>query len=428
MTFDIAFTAYLDSLSNLGIEPSLGAVEALAAELGKPQNRFPVIQITGTNGKTSTARMVQALLTAHGLRAGLYLSPHLVAYEERIAIDGIEIDAAEFDLVGREVRAAAAAAERGLDGRKITQFEAITAAALKFFADQRVDVAVLEVGMGARWDATSISVPKVGVITTVSMDHAEWLGPTLADIAVEKSYVIKTGNTVVIGEASPEAQEIFAARVEAEGARAYWLGRDFSVLTAADSITVAAPAGTYDQIHLGVAGQWQAQNVAMAITATEAFLARGLRPEKVREALAAVRSPGRAELWPGPPDILLDGAHNQAGVEALASFLGAEFSGRPIVFVISILRDKAAAGMVKELVGISRKLVVTASDNPRCFSPQELAAMVAEAGGRPEIRDNIEQAMRRARDLVEPDALIVITGSLYLVGAARRLLGRAALP
>lgn len=403
------FSAYLDSLANFGIEPSLDGIEALCRRLGDPQKQFDVIQITGTNGKTSTARMIQALLTAHGLSCGLYLSPHLTDYPERIGVDGVEIDDADFEEIGRSVREQTAAAERSLNGRRITQFEVITAAALAYFARRGVRVAVLEVGMGGRWDATSIASPSVAVITNVTMDHADWLGPELTDIAGEKSYVIRAGNTVITGPASPEVEAVFEARAQSEGAGLLKAGRDFSL---------ARTAG----ITLGVAGPWQPDNAAMAIAAAEAYLKQPLNAETVRRALAAVRSPGRAELFPGEPDIFLDGAHNLDGVNALVGYLSTRFSGRKLVLLVSILRDKAAPAMVAKLLEAGREIIFTASDNPRCLTPGELARLAKDHGVSATEEPRADAALAKAKSEAGKSGIVVVTGSLYLVGAIRKLL------
>ncbi|MDP1809295.1 MAG: folylpolyglutamate synthase/dihydrofolate synthase family protein [Actinomycetota bacterium] len=417
------FSAYLDSLANFGIEPSLDGIEALCRRLGDPQKQFDVIQITGTNGKTSTARMIQALLTAHGVVCGLYLSPHLTAYHERIGVDGAEINDADFEEIGRLVREQTAVAERSLDGRRITQFEAITAAALAYFARRRVQVAVLEVGMGGRWDATSIATPLVAAITNVTMDHADWLGPELADIAGEKSYVIRAGNTVVAGPASPEVEAIFEARAQTQGARLLKSGRDFSRLaTTGDTVAIKTTAATYDGIALGVAGPWQPDNAVTAVAAAEAYFKQPFDVELVRRALAAVRSPGRAELVPGEPDIFLDGAHNLDGVNGLVDYLKTRFTGRKLVLLVSILRDKAAPAMVAKLLEAGREIIFTAGDNPRCLKPSELARLAKEHGVSATEEPQAEAALAKAKSEAGESGVVVVTGSLYLVGEIRKLL------
>jgi len=417
------FSAYLDSLANFGIEPSLDGIEALCRRLDDPQKQFDAIQVTGTNGKTSTSRMLQALIAAHGVGCGLYLSPHLESYRERVSVDGVDIDEDDFEAIGRLVRKQTAAAERSLAGRRITQFEAITAAALAYFAHRRIQAAVLEVGMGARWDATSVAAAKIGVITNVAMDHADWLGPELTDIAGEKSYVIRAGNTVVVGSVSAEVDAVFEARAKAQGARLLKSGRDFSRLsTVGDTLTIRTPRADYDGIALGVAGPWQAENAPAAVAAAEAYLDRALDVAKMRRALADVRSPGRAELVPGEPDIFLDGAHNVNGVEALADYLKTGFSGRKLVLVVSILRDKAAPAMVAKLVDAAAELIFTVSDNPRCLRASELTGLAREHGGNATEAAGVEAALAEAKIKAGRDGVVVVTGSLYLVGQARKLL------
>jgi len=417
------FSAYLDSLGNLGIEPSLAGIEAVCRALGDPQEKYDVIQVTGTNGKTSTSRMIQALLSAHGIKCGLYLSPHLESYRERVSVNGVEIDEGGFEELGRSVREKITAVEESLGGRRVTQFEVITAAAFAYFERRGVRVAVVEVGMGGRWDATSVAVPKVAVITNVTMDHADWLGPALTDIAGEKSYVIRAGNTVVVGPAAPEIRAIFERRAVGEKAKLIVVGEDARV--EADehhAVAIETPKAVYGGIRLGVAGHWQERNAVTALAAAEAYVGQALNIETTRRALAQVRSPGRAELIEGAPEILLDGAHNQSGVDALSAHLRLEYADRNPVLVVSILRDKAAPVMVETLDKAGREIIFTDSGNPRCLDPYELSDMAAGEAVTVTVEPDPALALEMAKDLAGEKGLVVVTGSLYLVGVVRKLL------
>jgi dihydrofolate synthase / folylpolyglutamate synthase len=416
------FGSWLDQLSNRGIEPSLEGVRALCRELGDPQAGFAAIQVTGTNGKTSTARVIHALLAAEGLSAGLYTSPHLETYRERIVFNGAEIDPRAFESLGERVKAAAVSAEARLGDRKITQFEAITAAALAGFADRGVEVAVLEVGMGGRWDATSVVAPRVGLVTNVTRDHAEWLGPELTDIAGEKSYVFRDGNTAVIGPLEPAAKEVFRARASSEGCRLLEHGVDFSFTARDGWLEFRTPLGVYDRLSLGLRGAWQADNALLAVVGAEAYLRRGFDPETVRRTLRDVRSPGRAELLPGEPQIVLDGAHNEAGLAALASWWNQEFGDRPTVLVASILADKDVASMLRNLARVGGDIIFTTGENPRSLAAAELTRLAAGLGISSTAVDRLDEALAQAAAVAGPQGLVLVTGSLYLVGSARKLL------
>jgi dihydrofolate synthase/folylpolyglutamate synthase len=412
------FAAYLDSLSNFGIEPSLDGIKALCDALGNPQASLAAIQITGTNGKTSVARMTGAILEAHGVSSGIYISPHLESYRERIIIRDQEISGEAFEALGDSVREAVGRAEH--EKRRITQFEALTGAALQAFADAGIGAAILEVGMGGRWDATSIVRPSVSVITNVTLDHADWLGPELTDIADEKSYVIKEGTVAVTGEMEAALEAIFVARAIAVEGRLLRSGRDFSYHRTADGLEMTTPLARYSNILLGPAGQWQASNALLATVAAEAFLGRPLDEKAVRSALAEVACPGRAELFPGRPKVLLDGAHNLAGIKELVEYVRHQYADSEPVFVTAILRDKSAPEMIGELGRLGRLVFVTI-DNPRRLTAGELLEIAVAKGFAAEAAETIPEALERARHLAGPEGLVIVTGSLYLVGPARIL-------
>lgn len=417
------FAEFLDARANFGITPSLAGIRALAQVLGNPQEHFRAIQVTGTNGKSSVTRMVAALLQAHAFSTGAYLSPDLNSYTERFLIDGAEISRELFEAVGQTVMDSISKVEDaagGADPRAVTQFEALTAAALETFTRQEVDTAVLEVGMGGRWDATSVCRPEVAVITNVTLDHAEWLGPELTDIAAEKAHVVKKGTVGVVGETDPALLEIFKARAEEVGGRLLLCGSDFSSRHLTDGWEFSTPLSTYSAIAIGPKGQWQPRNALLATVAAEAYAGRPLDAEAVREALSNVVCPGRAEFFPGRPDFVFDGAHNLAGIRALVEHLRQAYRDREPVFIVSILKDKAAAQMIEEL-GRAGRLVVVAVDNPRRLTAGELGALAEECGFHAVLAASVEQAIDEARAASGAGGLVVVTGSLYLVGEARGL-------
>ncbi len=415
------FSTYLDKLENLGIEPSLAGILALCRELDDPQTKFDLIQVTGTNGKTSTSRIIQSLLTAHGQRVGVYTSPHLIGYRERIMVDGVEITEDDFADIGRLVQDKVEAAEATLKGRKITQFEVLTAAALAYFAFKaRVDVAVLEVGMGARWDATSVGEPKVGVITNVSLDHAAWLGPEITDIAAEKAYVIKENNRVVVGPVSKEVMSIFEKRAHDVNASLLRYGRDFEAAASTGKLIFSTPLGAYTDIDLPAGGPWQADNALLGMVSAETYLNHALEIDEVRAVLFNSMVSGRAELIHGRPDLLLDGAHNPAGIERFLQFLKSEYDDRRLVFLISILKDKEASAMVESICRIDADIIFTTSDSPRASGSIELAKIARSLGARAiSVTDPIE-GLEKAKSIAGGKGLVAVTGSLYLVGMIRK--------
>ena len=421
------FAAYLDSLANFGIEPSLAGIEALCRALGGPQRGLGTIQVTGTNGKTSTARMAGEILAAHGLAVGVYTSPHLESYTERILLNGQQMGAEAFETLGRAVREAVAVAEDALGHsgergeRRITQFEVLTGAALKAFADAAVDVAVVEVGMGGRWDATSVVRPAVSIAANVTLDHAEWLGPELTDIAAEKAYVLKEGTIGVLGEMGEDVKAVFRARADIVGARVLSAGTDFSYGPSETGIRITSPLSEYTELIVGPAGGWQLANATLATVAAEAFLGRDLDERRLRGALSRAISPGRAELFPGRPDILVDGAHNLAGVRALVGYVRAIYGDRRMAVVTAVMRDKRAVDMAVELGALGPLLIVDV-DNPRCTPATELAAAAGRYGLAATAATSIEAALDEGRKLVGADGLVVAAGSLYLAGPVRRFL------
>jgi len=427
--------AWLDAhvnLESLGVpvdvprranHPTLERMEALAALLGSPQLEYPSIHLTGTNGKTSVTRLTTSLLVAQGLSVGSYTSPHLERVNERIGWNGDEIPEPDFvDLL-----ALIADIEPYLPAAP-SYFEILTGAALRYFADVAVEAAVVEVGMGGGWDATNVIDAPVAVITNVSVDHVEYFGPTLADIAQEKAGIVKPGATVILGETSPELVSIFEARE----AGAVWLrDRDFGVSANALAhggrlVSIFTPGGSYSEVFLSLHGAHQADNAAAAVAAAEAFLGRAVDPEVVVEVFGQARSPGRLEVVGYQPLVLLDGAHNVAGATALRAALAEEFPSSPRTLVIGLLQGKDPDEMLEALgAAHAARVICCRPPSPRALAPEDVASAAIEAGlerDRVEVVDDVADAVARAVAVTGPDEQVVVTGSLYVVGAARAAL------
>jgi dihydrofolate synthase/folylpolyglutamate synthase len=391
---------HLLSLELFGMRFGLERMRRLLTALGSPQERYEAVHVVGTNGKSSTVRMTAALLEAHGVRTGSYLSPHLVRFAERIRIGDEDLPGAAF---GDAVRRAAAAAEkvdRTLSGgERVTQFELLTAAALDELARREVEVAVVEAGLGGRWDATNVLDAGVCVLTNVGLEHTRWLGPTIPDIAREKLAVVRPHATLVLGEAGDEV----LALAEATGARIV-RPRPLDV-----------PLTGYQRTNFEVA--------AAAATARSGQL----QDAQVAEVAARMRVPGRLQVVGEHPLTVLDGAHNPSGMAALAAALPEVVGERPLVAVISVLDDKDAAGMLRALIGHCRAMVLTASRNPRALPPATLASLAEQlggvGGGPIEVVRDPHEAVRLARHLAGPDGAVLATGSIYLVAD---LVGEAA--
>ncbi len=400
-------------------------VRPLLALLGSPEVEYPAIHLTGTNGKTSTARLTTALLVAEGLSTGSYTSPHLEHVNERIAWNGDAID----DQTLAEQLGVVATVEPFLRDAP-SFFEILTAAALHWFGDVAVDVAVVEVGMGGRGDATNVVDSRVAVVTNVSIDHVEYIGPTLDDIATEKAGIVKRMSTLVLGDVEPELRDIFTAR---DPARVVQRGDDFGVRTNAVAhggrlLDLYTPYSDYRDLFLSLHGAHQADNAAAAITAVECFLDAPLSEELVAEVCANVRSPGRLEVVGHQPLVLLDGAHNVAGAHSLRAALDEEFPPNPRVFVVGLLREKEPHEMLEALGATDAEvLICSAPPSPRALAPEAVAAAARDLGledDRIEVVPDVERAVKRALELANRDDQIVVTGSLYTVGAARAVLHR----
>ncbi|MGH8999422.1 MAG: bifunctional folylpolyglutamate synthase/dihydrofolate synthase, partial [Acidimicrobiia bacterium] len=358
--------------------PSLERMAPLVELLGSPQRDYPIVHVTGTNGKTTTARMAARLLGAAGLAVGCYTSPHLERVHERISWAGEPISGAAL----AEVLDLVAAAEPALSEHP-SYFEVVTAAAYRWFADLAVDAAVVEVGMGGTWDATNVADGTVAVVTNVSIDHTEYLGPTRASIAAEKAGIVKEGATLVLGETDPELAAVFTERGPSRVLRR---GDDFDTgrnrrAHGGRVVDLHTPWSDHPEVFLPLHGEFQADNVVTALVAAEAFFDHALGPDVVAETAAGFRSPGRMEVVGRAPLILLDGAHNAAGAQALMATLEDEFAPGPRTLVVGLLREKDPEVMLSALEAVrAEQVVLCRPDSPRALDPADLAAAAERLG------------------------------------------------
>lgn len=403
--------------------PTLDRIRGLTELLGSPQLEFPAVHLTGTNGKTSATRMVAALLDTVGLSTGSYTSPHLTRVNERMALRGVPIG--DEDLAAALSRVALV--EEFVHDRP-SYFEILTAAAFDWFANEAVDVAVVEVGVGGTWDATSIVEAPVAVVTNVSIDHVEYLGTTLREIAGEKAGIVEPDATLVLGETDPDLMEVFAARSPRE---ILLRDRDFSVRSqrlahGGRQVDLITPTGRYDEVYLPLHGAHQADNAVIALTAAETFIGERISHELVTEAFAGLRSPGRLEVVGRQPLLLLDGAHNVAGARALLTALEDEFATGPRTLVVGLLREKEPHEMLEALgLESAARIVCTRAPSPRALDPMEVANAAMDLGfdnDEIDIVDSVPDAVARALEVTPADGQVIVTGSLYTVGAARSVL------
>ena len=407
--------------------PTLDRISALVELLGSPQLSYPVVHVTGTNGKTSVARMTASLLAATGLSVGSFTSPHLRRVNERISWNGDPILDVQLDaLLALIAELEPTLAERGLD--RPSWFEILTATALTWFADIAVDVAVVEVGLGGTWDSTNVVDAAVAVVTNVSIDHVEYLGPTRADIASEKAGIIGPGSTLVLGETDPELVPIFAAR---DPERIVLRDRDFEVVSdrvahGGRLVDFRTPDATYDELLVPLHGAYQAVNASTALTAAECFIGRALDPDVVEAACRSFSSPGRLEVVGHQPLVLLDGAHNVAGAHALVDALAEEFPEAARTLVVGLLREKDPHEMLEALAATgAAQIVCCRAPSPRALDPGAIAAAAIDLGVDPQrvhVAELVSEGLARALALTPPEGEVVVTGSLYVVGAARSVL------
>jgi dihydrofolate synthase / folylpolyglutamate synthase len=433
--------AALESRGFTRINLDMQKIRDLMDVLGSPQRAYPVIHLTGTNGKTSTARMIDSLLRAHGLHTGRYTSPHLETVRERISLDGEPVSEEQLVATYREVEPLAALVDARV-AEPLTYFDMTTAMAYAAFADAPVDIAVVEVGLGGEDDATNVVDAGVCVITPIGLDHTEWLGDTIEDIAWAKAGIIHPGATVITALQTEEAMRPLLQRCADVGATLAREGGEFGVIERIQAVggqvlTLQGLGGVYEEVFLPLFGAHQAQNAAAALAAVEAFLGAGkekqLELEVIREGFASVDSPGRLELVRSAPAILLDGAHNPHGMAATVNAVEEEFAFRHLVVVIAVLADKDASGLLDLLEPIAARIVVTRNSSPRSMPLDELAQIATDIFGedRVTVAQTMPDAIEEAVVIAESDTGgelsgvgVLITGSIVTVADARKLLKR----
>jgi dihydrofolate synthase / folylpolyglutamate synthase len=423
------------------LEPSLDRMTALMDILGEPQRTYPAIHITGTNGKTSTARMIERLLLAFELRTGRYTSPHVQSVTERISLDGAPIAAERFIEVYRDLQPYIGLVDAAQPHR-LSFFEVLTGMAYAAFADAPVDVAVVEVGMGGGWDATNVLDGQVAVVTPIALDHTDRLGTTPGEIAGEKAGIIKKSAAAVLARQPADAERVLLKRVAEQDATAARAGVDFGVThrevaVGGQLLTLKGLVGEYEQVFLPLHGEHQAHNAALALAAVEAFFGIGtvhqrtLDPDTVRTAFAAVTSPGRMEVVRRSPTVVLDAAHNPAGALVTAAAVSEVFAFTHLVGVVGPSADKDVRGLLEAFEPVFSEVVVTRNSTKRAMDVDELAAIAVEVFGddRVQVEPRLDDALEAAVTLAEEEgayagAGVLITGSVITVGEARLMLGR----
>ncbi len=416
------------------IEPTLERISALVDVLGSPQLTYPTIHIGGTNGKTTTSRMIDSLLFEMGLRTGRFTSPHLETYLERISINGQNIDPQAIIFSYNDIAAYLDLMDSKFE-HPISFFEAMTALAFVAFAEHPIDVGVIEVGMGGEWDATNVVDADVSVIMPINLDHTEYLGETLTEIAQTKAGIIKESGFVVLAQQEPEAAKELLKRAAAMGADVAREGVEYSVLSRSLAVggqllTIQGASDTYEDIFLPLHGKHQASNAAAALVAVEAFFGdQELDIEAVRAGFANVTSPGRCEVVHRDPTIILDAAHNPHGAAAIAETVQSEFTFDEVIGVVAPMGDKDIHGILLELEQVMDSIIVTANSSSRSTPVDKLEKIAIEIFGADRVfsDETLEQALERAiKDTVRPlsdDTIgILVTGSVVTVGEARSYL------
>jgi dihydrofolate synthase/folylpolyglutamate synthase len=448
MTFEQSLS-YLLSLGHetLAIKLGLANTQRLLKALGNPHKHFSSVQIAGTNGKGSTAVMLDSICRAAGIRTGLFTSPHLISITERISIGGQQISRDDFARLTSRVKATAEELVTQGDLETLpTFFEHVTVIALLAFAEAKVELAILETGLGGRLDATTAAGAEIVAITPIAMDHQEYLGDTLAEIATEKAAIIRPEVTAVVAWQSPEALEVILAECERCSIEP-WLIQDISTIFGLSlahepgaSNSQVLPRATedgricialrtshqrYEETRLGLRGRHQVTNAMVAIRLAEALRERGfeISADAIKRGIETAAHPGRLEFWEGPPPILFDGAHNPAAARALRDFLD-EFVKRPITMIFGAMRDKALSEMAATLFPRARAVILTELDNPRAASIETLRAAAPEDFDQANVHQatSIKEALLIAQDITATDGLICVTGSLYLIGAIQEVL------
>lgn len=436
-------TAILERAPEHKVQPSISRVKAVLELLGNPQNTYQVVHITGTNGKTTTTRVVEQIIRESGLRTGRFTSPHLHTMRERIVIDGDNISVADFIATWQEIEPYVRMVESNsanTSGTKLSFFEILTVMAYVAFANAPVDVAVVEVGMGGRWDATNVADGQVAVITPIALDHEKWLGASVTEIATEKVGIIKPKASVVSAEQIESVQAIIAQAVQDNSAYLVQENKEACVLSTefavgGQIITLQTPNAIYEDLYLPLAGVHQAHNVLLAVLAVEAFFGQqALSATVIEEAIAQVKSPGRIEIVRSSPLVIVDAGHNPHGVQASLQALENHFGLRKVIAVYSAMADKDIEGVLDLLEPMVEALVLVEMDNPRAAKLEYLETIAQEVFGEDRVytASNLSEAITKAADLAETDleALVedtgvIVLGSVYIAAQARQVLGVA---
>ena len=418
----------IHEFNRFGMVLGLDRMEELLRRLGNPQDDLKVIHVAGTNGKGSVSKYLEEGLSACGYKMGLYTSPYIETFNERIRYDGADISDEDLEYYGQKVVSAAEAmVADGLDSP--TEFEVVTAIAFLYFADRQADITILEVGLGGIGDSTNVvKSPLASVITSISYDHMAQLGSSLAEIAVNKAGIIKTGCPVIANVPQRDAAKIIARKAYAMGSRLY----DISGIRAAVSdetpfsqkVSMELYEKSYSDVEISMVGRHQAENLKTALATLEILRKSGavkLDREALYEGLKRARQPGRFEVISEDPLVIIDGAHNEAGAQALQETMAQHFAGKKILLVAGILADKEIDSIVKFLTKITDHIIVTEPDNPRKLAAEKLAEHVADYGVAAEAVSDVEAAVHRAKELADGYDVILFAGSLYLIGDVRRL-------
>ncbi|MCW2711569.1 MAG: FolC bifunctional protein [Marmoricola sp.] len=438
-TYDEVEDALLSRWPETRLDPTLDRIEAFMELLGDPQRTYPVIQVTGTNGKTSTARMIETLIATIGLRVGRFTSPHLESMTERISLDGDPISEEAFVTAFNDVAPYIGLVDAEQD-HPLSFFETVVAMAYAAFADAPVDAAVVEVGMGGTWDATNVMDAKVAVLTPVAVDHAKYLGETPGRIALEKVGIVKPGTIVVSAAQSAEVDQVIRERVTEVGATLAREGLEFGVTSRVPAVGgqmlgLQGLRGSYEDVFLPLYGAHQGQNAALALAAVEAFLGGEdpLDTDLVREAFAEVTSPGRLEIIRRSPTIVLDAAHNPHGAAAVVAALEDSFRFSPLIGVVGVMADKDYEGLLAELEPVLSHIICTQNSTSRSMSASALAEVAVGIFGQDRVSEapSLADALDQAAALAEAggafgDAIgsggVLVTGSVVTVGEARAML------
>lgn len=415
-------------------EPTLDRIAALMDVLGSPQHSYPVVHVAGTNGKSSTTRMIETILRERNLRVGRFTSPHLISMRERISVDGAPLSEERFVEVYEDIAPYLQMIDA--QGRRLSFFETLTAMAFAAFADAPVDVAVIETGMGGSFDATNVADGAVAVITPISLDHVDYLGPDIATIAGEKAGIIKPGATVVLAQQELPAAEVLMRRAAEMGATVAREGLEFGVLgrelaIGGQLLRLQSLKGTYEEVLLPLYGAHQASNAACALAAVEALTVGDdpLDPELVRQAFLQVTSPGRLEVVRRGPTVLVDAAHNPGGIQATLEAVQESFDFAKLIAVVAVFEDKDVQGILELLEPMVDEIVVTRNSSPRSMDVDDLAALAEEIFGLDRVHqvERLDSAIDRAIGMVDAlgefsGAGVLITGSVVTAGDARLLL------